>query len=542
MRLQGASIIPNGTAVNDPAHCGAVLAAHASVASPIELPPDLQTSHIATAPAGQLRIVMAGALLAMVLAALDQNIVNTALPRMASDLGGMSHLSWVVTAFMLTTTTTTPLYGKLSDIYGRRMLFFVAILIFLVGSLLCGTARSMGQIIAFRAIQGLGAGGLLVLAQAAIGDVVSPRDRPRYQGLFTGTFALSSVAGPLLGGLITSALSWRWVFYVNLPVGALALVMIAIGLRKPPSGKARPIDYAGALLLAGATAALLLLLAWGGVEFPWASRDSVGLVAMTATLIALFIWREGRAPEPLIRLPLFRNRVFARGVAVGGMMTFAMLGSTVFLPLYFQLVLGMDPAVAGAMMLPQVVGMLLTSVIGGRIVAKLGRNRPFLLAGLGLEAIALGSLAAFAFIGAPRTVFLISMAALGLGMGMGMPNLTTAVQNAAPHRELGAATGAMSFVRSLGGALGVAASGTIMSTRLANAFATAGLDVHALTEHRMALFHFTPAQQAAVGTAYRTALTGCFLLSGVVMTMAFALVLGLPEITLRSEIEETSAA
>jgi EmrB/QacA subfamily drug resistance transporter len=529
--------------VNDPAPSGTTLPALASVAIPIASPTDLHPSHVATAPAGQLRTVMAGALLAMVLAALDQNIVNTALPRMAADLGGMSHLSWVVTAFMLTATTTTPLYGKLSDIYGRRMLFFVAIVIFLAGSLLCGAARSMGQIIAFRAIQGLGAGGLLVLAQAAIGDVVSPRDRPRYQGLFTGTFALSSVAGPLLGGLITQALSWRWVFYVNLPVGALALAMIAIGLRKPPSGKARPIDYAGALLLAGATAALLLLLAWGGIEFPWASRDSVGLVTMTAALIALFIWRESRAPEPLIRLPLFRNRVFARGVAVGGMMTFAMLGSTVFLPLYFQLVLGMAPATAGAMMLPQVVGMLLTSVIGGRIVAKVGRNKPFLLAGLGLEAVALASLAAFAFFGAPATIFLISMAALGLGMGMGMPNLTTAVQNAVVHRELGAATGAMSFVRSLGGALGVAASGTIMTTRLADAFATAGLDVRSLTEHRLqALSHFTAAQQAAVGTAYRTALTGCFLLSAVVMTLAFFLVLGLPEITLRSEIEETSAA
>jgi EmrB/QacA subfamily drug resistance transporter len=497
---------------------------------------------VATAPAGQLRTVMAGALLAMVLAALDQNIVNTALPRMAGDLGGMSHLSWVVTAFMLTATTTTPIYGKLSDIYGRRMLFFVAILIFLAGSLMCGAARSMGQIIAFRAVQGLGAGGLLTLAQAAIGDVVSPRDRPRYQGLFTGTFALSSVAGPLLGGVITSALSWRWVFYVNLPVGALALAMIAIGLRKPPTGKARPIDYAGALLLAGATSALLLLLAWGGTEFPWVSRDSLGLAAATAALLALFIWREHRAPEPLIRLRLFRNLVFARGVAVGGMMTFAMLGSTVFLPLYFQLVLGMDPAVAGVMMLPQVVGMLLSSVIGGRIVSKLGRNKPFLLAGLGLEAVALASLAVFAFFAAPATVFLISMGALGLGMGMGMPNLTTAVQNAVAHKELGAATGAMSFVRSLGGALGVAASGTIMSARLADALVAAGLDAHALTAHRVqALSHFTPGQLAAIGGAYRTALTGCFLLSGVVMTIAFLLVLGLPEITLRSEIEETPA-
>jgi EmrB/QacA subfamily drug resistance transporter len=486
---------------------------------------------------------MAGALLAMVLAALDQNIVNTALPRMADELGGLSHLSWVVTAFMLTATTTTPIYGKLSDIYGRRALFFVAIVIFLAGSLLCGAAQTMGQIIAFRAIQGLGAGGLLVLAQAAIGDVVSPRDRPRYQGLFTGTFAFSSVAGPLLGGFITSALSWRWVFYVNLPVGVLALSMIAIGLRRPPSGAARPIDYVGAVLLAGATAALLLLLTWGGTAFPWASPDSLGLVAVTVALVGLFIWREGRAPEPLIRLRLFRNPVFARGVAVGGMMTFAMLGSTVFLPLYFQLVLGMDPAVAGAMMLPQVTGMVLSSVIGGRIVTKLGRTRPFLLTGLGLEAVALASLAAFAFIAAPPTVFLISMGALGLGMGMGMPNLTTAVQNAVVHRELGAATGAMSFVRSLGGALGVAASGTIMSARLATAFATSGLDLRALTEHRaQTLSHFTPLQHAAVDAAYRTALTGCFLLSGVVMTVAFVLVLGLPERTLRSEIEETSPA
>ena len=502
------------------------------------MPPDA----IATAPPARLRTVLAGALLAMVLAALDQNIVNTALPRMAADLGGLQHLSWVVTAFMLTATTTTPLYGKLSDLYGRRLLFFVAILVFLAGSLLCGLAQSMGQIIAFRALQGLGAGGLLTLAQAAIGDVVSPRDRPRYQGLFTGTFALASVAGPLLGGIITEALSWRWVFYVNLPVGALALLMIAIGLRKPPTGQTRPIDYAGALLLTCATAALLLWLAWGGTEFPWASPDSAGMLAAAAGLGVLFVWRESRAPEPLIRLALFRNRVFARGVAVGGMMTFAMLGSTVFLPLYFQLVLGMNPATAGLMMLPQVAGMLLTSIVGGRIVSRMGRNRPFLLAGIGLEAVALVSLALFAYIGASPLVFLVSMGVLGLGMGMGMPNLTTAVQNAVAHHELGAATGAVSFARSLGGALGVAASGTIMSARLATALA-GRLNIPALTEHGMeALSQLSPAQQAAIGTAYRTALTGCFLLSGAVMTAAFILVLGLPEVTLRSDIGEVGPA
>jgi EmrB/QacA subfamily drug resistance transporter len=495
-----------------------------------------------TAPA-RLRTVMAGCLLAMVLAALDQNIVNTALPRMVADLGGMAHLSWVVTAFMLTSTATTPLYGKLSDIYGRRRMFFVAILIFLAGSLLCGAAQSMAQLISFRALQGLGAGGLLVLAQAAIGDVVSPRDRPRYQGLFTGTFALSSIAGPLLGGIITSALSWRWVFYVNLPVGILALVMIALALRKPPASTVRPIDYLGALLLTGMTASLLLLLAFGGTRFPWLSVSSFGLAALVVALAFLFLWQETRAIEPLIRLALFRIPIFARGVAVGGMMSFAMLGSTVFLPLYFQLVLGMNPAVAGAMLLPQVIGMLLTSIIGGRIVSRIGKNRAFLLAGLGLEAVALASLALLAYIAAPASFFLISMGMLGLGMGMGMPNLTTAVQNSVPHRELGAATGAMTFVRSLGGALGVAFSGMIMGMRLTSALSSIGgtLDVGTLVEHGIAaLGQLNLAQRGAVSGAYRTALTGSFLLSGIVMTGAFVLVLGLPEITLRTRIDDST--
>jgi EmrB/QacA subfamily drug resistance transporter len=483
---------------------------------------------------------MAGALLAMVLAALDQNIVNTALPRIVSDLGGMTHLSWVVTAFMLSSTVTTPLYGKLSDIYGRRTLFFIAIIVFMAGSLACGAAQSMGQLIGFRALQGLGAGGLLVLAQAAIADVVSPRERPRYQGLFTGTFALSSVAGPLLGGIITEAFSWRWVFYVNLPVGILALVMIAMGLRKPPSGARRAIDYAGTVLLACTTTALLLLLAWGGNAFPWASAETGGLTVLIGIFLALFVWWESRAREPLIRLALFRNSVFARGVVVGGMMTFAMLGSTVFLPLYFQLVLGMSPARAGAMMLPQVAGMLCTSIIGGRIVSRIGHNRPFLLAGIGLEAVALASLAVFAYLGAPPALFLLSMGGLGLGMGMGMPNLTTAVQNAVTHAELGAATGAMTFVRSLGGAVGVATSGTIMTARLNASLADidGAVDVRALAEHGVhALEGMTAIQHAAVGDAYRTALTGCFLLSGLVMTGAFLLVWGLPEITLRSQVD-----
>lgn len=484
----------------------------------------------------QLRIVLAGALLAMLLAALDQNIVNTALPRMAADLGGMAHLSWVVTAFMLTSTTTTPLYGKMSDLYGRRALFFIAIALFLGGSIMSGAAQSMGQLIGFRALQGLGAGGLMVLAQAMVADVVPPRQRPRYQGLFSGTFGLASVAGPLVGGFITQALSWRWVFYVNVPIGILALAMLAIGLRRRVPGVKRAVDHIGAVLLAGATAALLLLLAWGGTEFPWGSWQTAAMVGATLGLAALFLWRESVAPEPLIRLALFRNPVYARGVAVGGMMVFAMMGSTVFLPLYFQLVLGMQPAEAGAMLVPQVGGMLLTSILGGRIVSRVGRTKPFLLAGLGLEAAALASLGLFAWLAAPAWVFLLSLLTLGLGMGMGMPNLTTAVQNAVDHREVGAATGTMAFMRSLGGALGVATSGTIMAHSLAITAAGQGKSLAQLTQQ--AALAVTAAEQGAMALAYRTALTGCFALSGVVMTAAFLVTLGLPERTLRSRVED----
>jgi EmrB/QacA subfamily drug resistance transporter len=443
----------------------------------------------------------------------------------------------VVTAFMLCSTVTTPVYGTLSDTYGRRRMFLVAIVLFLAGSLLSGAAGSMMQLILFRAVQGLGAGGLLVLAQASVGDVVPPRERPRYQGLFTGVFALASVAGPLLGGLITSAFSWRWVFYVNLPLGAAALLLIGFGLRTPPSGRARRLDLAGTALMAAGTTALLLFLAWGGVEFPWVSAASAGAAALVLALFAAFLWREARAENPLIRLGLFRNPVFSRGVAVGGMMVFAMMGSTVFLPLYFQLVLGMSPARAGAMMLPQVVCMVLSSVLGGRAASRLGKNKAFLMAGLLLEALALCGLALFAWIAATPPLFMVALGALGLGMGMGMPNLTTAVQNAVAQNELGAATGAMTFIRSLGGAVGVAASGAILAGLLAGP-----VDVEALTRGgAQALAALTPEQHALLGGAYRTALTGCFTLSGVVMTAAFLLVIGLPEQMLRDRLEDRPA-
>ncbi len=501
-----------------------------SLALPRDTPP--------APPAVNRNIVLAGTLLAMLLAALDSSIVNTALPRMVTDLGGLAHLSWVVTAFMLSSTITTPLYGKLSDTFGRRGMFGAAIGIFLVGSTLCGAAQSMTGLIIFRTIQGLGAGGLLVLAQATIGDVVAPRDRPRYQGLFTGTFALASVAGPLLGGLITQALSWRWIFYVNLPVGALAFILVWWGMKNiphPQAGSVRQIDYLGTLLLTGLTTALLLLLSRGGSQTSWGAHTGLYLGLLTVGFLLGFILWERRATQPLIRLALFRNMVFARGTAVGGMMMFAMVGTLVFMPLYFQFVFGMSPAASGVMTLPQVGGMLVSSVLGGRIVSRYGRYRVFLLAGVGLEAASLSTFALLAFLGTPPVFFLFALGTLGLGIGMGMPNLTNAVQNAVDHAELGAATGAMVFVRSLGGSVGVAASGAIMAAGLLHVHAATDLQV--LTENgARTLASLTALQQAAIAHDYRTALAGSFLLSGAVMILAWLLVLRMPEIQLRNRI------
>jgi EmrB/QacA subfamily drug resistance transporter len=445
-----------------------------------------------------------------------------------------------VTGFMLTATITSPLYGKFSDIYGRKSTFGVSISIFLVSSVLCGAASSMNELIVFRAVQGLGAGGLYVLAQAMIGDVLTPRERPRYQGLFTGAFGLASVAGPLLGGVITQALNWRWIFYVNLPLGGLAWAMSWAGLRKlgidRKPGKTKPVDVLGTLLLTALTASLMLMLDWGGIKFAWFSLDTLGMAVLTLVLLALFIAQAARAVDPVIRLGLFRNPVIARGSLVGGMVMFSMMGALVFMPLYFQLVIGMTPSASGAMIIPQAGCMLLTSTLGGRVVSRLGRYRPFLLAGLGIELLSLVVLAGFAYSGASALWFGILMGVFGLGMGMGMPNLVLAMQNAVAHAELGAATGTMIFTRSLGGAVGVAASGAVMAISLLHAHAGADLDL-LRTQGASVLRHVNPEAFAAISQAYQSALTGSFMMCSAVMLMAFVVVLGLPDKQLRNQFE-----
>ena len=290
----------------------------------------------------EVRIVFAGLMLALALASLDQNIVGVALPQIVSELGGLHHLSWVVTSFLVTSTATTPLYGKLSDMYGRKPLFIIAIVIFLIGSCLCGLSRSMTELVVFRGIQGMGAGGLMVLAQTTIADLVAPRERGRYQGLFGAVFAFSSVAGPLLGGFITSALSWRWIFYVNVPVGIPALAMIAFGFHRPHHKVQHRIDYAAVALLSSATVALLLVLSWGGVQYPWSSPLIIGLAMASAVLTVLLIRTERRSAEPVLSPHIFHNRTVVIASSVMGLAFMGIFGAFVFLPLFFQLVMGMD--------------------------------------------------------------------------------------------------------------------------------------------------------------------------------------------------------
>jgi EmrB/QacA subfamily drug resistance transporter len=487
----------------------------------------------------ELYTVFAGLMLALTLASLDQNIVSTALPRIVSDLGGLAHLSWVVTAFMVTSTISTPLYGKLSDMYGRKPLFFIAIIIFLIGSVLCGVSQTMFQLIFFRALQGLGAGGLITLAQTTVGDLIVPRERGKYQGLFTAVFGACSVAGPLLGGIITDALSWRWIFYVNLPVGAAALLLIAIGLRRHCNTVKHRIDYTGAGFLTCGTVCLLLLLSWGGSTYPWLSPVILALAAAASLFYGLLFGQERRAPEPILPPHLFNDRVFTVAVTVIGLNAMALFGSLVFLPLFFQIVLGASPSRAGLMMAPLMGGVIVASITGGRLVSTFGRYKIFPVIGLVMATLSFLTLAWSALTGAPTALVEAALVTLGGGLGLVMPNLTVAIQNAVGRTDLGVATSVSAFVRSLGGALGVAASGAVVTIRLhqflpASWTQTTSSGSNLLELGVQQIASIPAAQHVLLINAYRHAIGTTFLTGAGVAALAFAIVLFLPERPLRS--------
>ncbi len=494
----------------------------------------LMTEPPGSAARREFLTVLPGLMLILALAALDQNIVSTALPRIVGDLGGLSHLSWVVTAFILTSTATTPLYGKLSDMYGRKALFYLAVALFLAGSALCGLAQSLGGLIAFRAIQGLGAGGLLPLVQTTVGDLVEPRQRGRYQGLFVAVFSVCSVVGPLLGGVITDLLSWRWIFYVNLPVGGVAVGLITAGLRHPSRRLSHRIDYAGATLLTLGTTALLLLLSWSGTAFPWFSAPAGGLAAGVAVLVVVLIGWERTVELPILPLHLFRNTVFRLATLVMALNAVAMFGTLIFMPLFFQLVMGESATRAGLFISPLMAGVLVASILGGQLVSRTGRYKVLPLIGLSASAGAFFVMAWLATKSEGVLGIEACLVVLGLGLGLAMPNLTVAIQNAVDHRDLGAATSAAIFFRSLGSAVGVALSGAIVTGRLK---ATGLGGVADQSVERIAAL--AAGERAAVIGTYRDAIGTSLVAGGAIAALAFLAALWIPELPLRNAADRT---
>jgi EmrB/QacA subfamily drug resistance transporter len=425
---------------------------------------DVPLNSPAPRPNGSIafRASFSGVVLAVIVSSLDQNIVAVALPRIASDLGGISYISWIVTAFLLTATIAAPIYGKLSDTYGRRRMLTLSMSVFLGTTILCSLVNTMPQLIAARALQGLGAGGLVTLSQSTIGDLVGPRQRGRYQGYFSGAMAISTLLGPLLGGALIADFSWRGIFLVTIPVGAASLALTRFGLPKDFTSKSHHIDYQGVLILTVGTSAALALfntLESGLLSMPF---TSVGLGALALACTALFLRQERRASEPLLGLTLFGNSSFVAGVTAAGMMTFAMQGAMVFLPLYFQEVQGMTPTHSGLMLIAQISGLIFSSILGGRLSARTGQFKRFLVAGVAMEMTAIATLAILVLARAGEIPFLAALGLLGLGTGLGMPNAVVIVQNSVPRASLGIATASMSFLRSLGGAFGVAISGCLM--------------------------------------------------------------------------------
>ena len=427
-------------------------------------PPDQTGSYLSH---DQIIRVLVGVLAGVFLAALDQSIVGTALPRITSELGGLNHLAWVVTAYLLTSTASTPLWGKISDLYGRRLIFQISIGLFIAGSMLCGLAQNMPELIIFRAIQGIGGGGLFSLGLAIIGDIVPPRERGRYSGYFAATFGVSSVAGPLLGGFLTDGPGWRWIFYVNVPIGLLAVYITSRNLNMPRIRREAKVDYLGAAMVVASVTSLLLYLNWAGNRYGWTSWQGLALVAAAIVVGVAFVLVELRVSEPIIPMRLFRNSIFTLGNIFSTVAGVAMFGALIFLPVYFQTVKGMSATESGLAMVPAVLGILLTSIGAGILITRTGRYKIFPIVGAALILVALALLTTIG-VDTPYWRIGLYMLVFGSGLGCTMQTITTAIQNSVDIRDMGAATSSNTFFRTLGGAVGTAIFGAILSNRLAS--------------------------------------------------------------------------
>jgi len=488
-------------------------------------------------------LVVSGLMLVLLLASLDQTIVSTALPTIVGELGGLEHLSWVVTAYLLAVTVVTPLYGKLGDLYGRKIVLQAALAIFLVGSALCGLAQSMSELIAFRAIQGLGGGGLLVSAQAAIGDVVPPRERGKWTGLFGGVFGVSSVAGPLIGGFLTTHASWRWIFYVNLPLGLVALGVLAVTLPGARERVHHHVDYVGTVLLGVALSALVLATTLGGTSYAWDSPFIIGMGVIAVVGIVAFAFGERRAKEPILPPSLFRNRVFVVTSAVGLVVGFAFFGGLTFLPLFQQIVRGASPTESGLQLLPVIGGLLFTSILSGQVITRTGRYRWFPIAGTATGVVGLLLLSRLDRETSTGLAALY-MLVFGMGLGMVMQVLVLAVQNSVDYEELGVATSGATLFRSIGGSLGTALLGAVFTNKLSHALSAnlpSGARGQAAATNAGSL---DPSALSSlpvpVRTAYLESFTDAvdlvFLVAAGVMFIAFLLTWLIPERPLRNTV------
>ena len=485
--------------------------------------------------APRIRLIFPALMLVLLLAALDQTIVSTALPTIVGDLGGLAHLSWVVTAYLLASTVAGPLYGKLGDLYGRKKVLQAAILIFLAGSMLCGLAQSMTQLIAFRALQGLGAGGLMVVTLAVVGDIIPPRERGKYQGYFGGVFGVSTVVGPLLGGFFVDNLSWRWIFYVNVPVGAAALTMIAIAFHPRAARRHHRMDYGGAALLAAALTSVILFTSLGGTTWAWGSPQMVALLVLSLMLVPVFVLVESRAAEPILPLSLFRNHTFSVTSVVGFIVGFALFGAVTYLPLYLQVTKGASPTKSGLELTPLMAGVLISSITSGQLISRLGRYRFFPIAGTAVMTVGMFLLSRLE-VGTGTAVAAAYALVLGLGLGMVMQVLILAVQNAVDPAVMGVATSGSTLFRQIGGSIGVALFGTIFANGLhADLAARLPAGAHiARTINPAGIRRLPQAIHAAVVDAYAAALHPVFLTAAGVSFLAFLLTWLLREVPLRT--------
>ena len=498
----------------------------------------------------QILVVLSGLLAGVFLAALDMSIVGTALPRIVSDLGGLQLLSWVVTAYLLTSTASTPLWGKISDLYGRRPMFQLAIAVFVTGSVVAALAPSMAVLIGGRAVQGLGAGGLMALALATIGDVIPPRERGRYQGYFGAVFGTSSIAGPLLGGFFTDGPGWRWIFWINVPIGLAALVVTTRALRRAPTVRREyKIDYLGAAVVVAAVSSILLYTAWAGTEFGYGAPISLALLGAGVLLTGLFVLVEARAEEPIIPLRLFRNRVFTPTVIFTMLMGLAMFGGIIYLPVYFQVVQGMSPTESGLALLPMMAGILLTSIGSGQLMTRTGRYKVFPIIGAAITAVAVLLLSTLDM-DTPYWQIALYVFTLGFGLGFTLQIVVTAVQNAIERRDMGSATSSVTFFRSMGGAFGTAIFGAVLTSRLrhhlAEAGSVAGLPAGTheaqIANNVQAIQALPDAAREVVVGAWVNALQEVFYVALPFVIAAFVIAWFIPELRLRTAADDEIGA